>query len=473
MALMLEVVGPHAQSMGANARRVLGDQELRIGREPDNDWVFPQSYVSRRQAVIRCVNGMYFLEQIGTCPVAVNDPSRVIERNRIVRLSGGDRVLIDDIEIRLLEVEGAAAPGIASAPDIAPAVALPSGVVSPMPLIREEPTVSVSAPPNAALDPLVILGITPAAAPARQPPPPDLPKQNSPLQFALPDAPRSTAPPSGGPGLTANWWSQGAPAAAAPQSVSAGPGAAVTPGAAAMPGAPATPATPAARPPPAAVMPRPMQPAPAAPPYPAAASPALVPSLREILRGAGLDAEAQLAPEVALQLGEALRIVVEGTMQVLQARNNIRREFRLPTTQVARKDNNPLKFSADASDALHKLLVQRSAAYMDTVSAFDDAFDDIRAHQVAMLEALRSAFDHMLRQFDPEVLGTRLAQRGTRGSVLGLGKPNLWELYGARFQEWTADRDFAFRQLFGEEFGKAYEQNLEKQKRMLKDKTDG
>ena len=63
MALMLEVVSSHAQSMGPNARKVLGDKELKIGREDDNDWVFHQSYVSRHQAVIRCVNGMYFLDR--------------------------------------------------------------------------------------------------------------------------------------------------------------------------------------------------------------------------------------------------------------------------------------------------------------------------------------------------------------------------------------------------------------------------
>jgi type VI secretion system protein ImpI len=177
---------------------------------------------------------------------------------------------------------------------------------------------------------------------------------------------------------------------------------------------------------------------------------------------------------VAAQLGEALRIVVEGTRQVLQARNDIRREFRLPTTQVERKDNNPLKFSADASDALHKLLVQRSPAYLDTVRAFSDAFDDIRVHQAAMLAALRKAFEHMFEQFDPDSLGARLAQRGGgRGAVLGLGKPNLWEQYAARYHEWAADPDFAFRQLFGEEFGKAYEQSLAEQKQRLRADRNG
>jgi type VI secretion system protein ImpI len=205
--------------------------------------------------------------------------------------------------------------------------------------------------------------------------------------------------------------------------------------------------------------------APAAPPSGAPAAG----TLENLLRGAGLDpGQTQLSQEVASQLGEVRRIVVEGTMQVLQARNQIRKEFRMATTQVAQKNNNPLKFSADVADALHKLLVQRSPAYLDTVHSFTDAFDDIRVHQFAMLASLRVAFDYMLSQFDPEVLQAQFARQAGRGSVLGIGgKPKPWDAYVARFGELAADRDFAFRRLFGEEFGKAYEHNLEQQKRLL------
>lgn len=189
-------------------------------------------------------------------------------------------------------------------------------------------------------------------------------------------------------------------------------------------------------------------------------------TLDGLLQGAGLDPEqAVLSPEVVAQLGTVLRIVVEGTMQVLAARNEIRREFRVPVTQVARKDNNPLKFSADATDALHKLLVQRSPAYLDTVSAFEDAFADIRHHQLAMLDGLRVAFDHMLDAFDPESLEQQFVKRGGQASMLGIGnRAKTWEAYIQRYRELRNDRDHAFRQLFGEEFARTYEQQLQRHK---------
>ena len=525
MALMLEVVSSHAQSMGPNARKVLGDKELKIGREDDNDWVFHQNYVSRHQAVIRCVNGMYFLEQTGNCPLALNDPARVVERNRIVRLSSGDRILIDDIEIRLQEVDGPPLPSIpAATPGSSPVDLLRGTMPDPVPFPDMGAPVGGGSAGRRD-DPLVILGIAPAAPTPSHTPSADFPKPNSPLEFALPEVRPATTPGASSPALSDNWWSKSSSAAPSPQSSSrpdfpdlspprptpaasaaAPPGAtpwssgspppraAPPPSTALAPGAVPLPSTtpplstalpPSAAPVPgAAAAPSAAPPLGTFPPSSAALAPGAVPlaapqnlpslSLQELLKGAGLEANTQLPPQVAAQLGEALRIVVEGTRQVLQARNDIRREFRLPTTQVERKDNNPLKFSADASDALHKLLVQRSPAYLDTVRAFSDAFDDIRVHQAAMLAALRKAFEHMFEQFDPDSLGARLAQRGGgRGSVLGLGKPNLWEQYAARYHEWAADPDFAFRQLFGEEFGKAYEQALAEQKQRLKADRNG
>ncbi len=414
MPLTLEVVGVHAASMGADVRRKLGDTELKIGRDSDNDWILPQSYVSRHQAVVRCVNGMYFLEQVGSCPIILNDAVRPLERNRIARLSAGDRIMIDDIEIQVLESDAM----WASAP---PSVEVPTAY----PAMTPAPPADLPLSRGGPIDPLELLGVRP---PAQRQAAPRVPEFDSILDNAMPPRP-AAGPAQSSPALPDNWFGTGS----IPRTV------------------PVAPAVPPSR---------------AAPPGRAPAAG----TLENLLRGAGLDpGQTQLSPEVASQLGEVLRIVVEGTMQVLQARNQIRKEFRMASTQVAQKNNNPLKFSADVADALHKLLVQRSPAYLDTVNSFTDAFDDIRVHQLAMLSSLRVAFEYMLQQFDPEVLQAQFARQAGRGSVLGIGgKPKLWEAYVARYGELAADRDFAFRRLFGEEFGKAYEQNLEQQKHLLK-----
>jgi type VI secretion system FHA domain protein len=187
--------------------------------------------------------------------------------------------------------------------------------------------------------------------------------------------------------------------------------------------------------------------------------------LEEVLRGAGLDpSHAVMSPEVAHQLGEVLRLVVAGTMEVLKARNDIRRELRIPSTMLAPSKNNPLKFSADVDDALHKLFIQRAAAYLDTATAFREAFNDIRRHQLALLKSVAVAFDHMLGRFDPKELERQMGVEAGRSGVLGLGSKNkVWDAYAQLYSELQSDHDDTYRKLFGDIWAKAYESELRNQ----------
>jgi type VI secretion system FHA domain protein len=133
-------------------------------------------------------------------------------------------------------------------------------------------------------------------------------------------------------------------------------------------------------------------------------------------------------------------------------------------------DNNPLKFSANVDDALHNLLVKRNAAFLNPVDAFDDAFDDIRNHQVAMLAGMRVAFEAMLAHFDPERLQQEFDRQMKHGSLISVpAKMRYWDLYGVRFRDMVKDADAAFRELFGDEFAAAYEEQLKRLKSRSRD----
>ena len=107
-----------------------------------------------------------------------------------------------------------------------------------------------------------------------------------------------------------------------------------------------------------------------------------------MLKAAGLD-EVRVTPELSQQFGKILHVVVAGLMDVLRARDKIKDEFRMRMTTYKQADNNPLKFSVNVEDALHNLLVKRNAAYLGPVEAFEDAFLDVRNHQMAMLAGVR------------------------------------------------------------------------------------
>jgi type VI secretion system FHA domain protein len=183
--------------------------------------------------------------------------------------------------------------------------------------------------------------------------------------------------------------------------------------------------------------------------------------LAELLAGAGVP-QAVLTPELSRSLGQILRIVVSGLMDILQSRQRIKEEFGIQHTMFRPADNNPLKFSANVEDALHNLLVKRNAAYLGPVEAFGDAFDDLRDHQLAMLAGLRVAFDAMLAEFDADKLQQEFDAHA--GNPLVPAKMRYWDQYREKRQAMAKDPDATFDRLFGEEFKRAYEEQFRKLK---------
>jgi len=182
------------------------------------------------------------------------------------------------------------------------------------------------------------------------------------------------------------------------------------------------------------------------------------------MTGAGVP-DAVITPELSRHLGQIIRIVVAGLMDILQSRQKIKEEFGIQHTMFRPADNNPLKFSANVEDALHNLLVKRNAAYLGPVEAFADAFDDLRDHQLAMLAGLRVAFDAMLTEFDADRLQDAFdTQMSKHALPLMPAKMRYWELYREKCQELVKDPDATFDRLFGEEFRRAYEEQFRKLK---------
>jgi type VI secretion system FHA domain protein len=196
-----------------------------------------------------------------------------------------------------------------------------------------------------------------------------------------------------------------------------------------------------------------------------AGSPVVGTELAELLRGAGLS-EQDISPEMMQDLGKVLRVVVEGVMNVLRARADIKSQFRLPLTRIQSADNNPLKHSPNVESALHTLLVQKNPGFLSTVQAFEDAFADIRNHQMAMLEGVRVAFESMLESFDPKELEKGFERAAKRG--FGSAKSKYWDLYVDRFVQLSGDADDTFRRLFGDVFAEAYEKQLERLKTLAR-----
>jgi type VI secretion system FHA domain protein len=118
--------------------------------------------------------------------------------------------------------------------------------------------------------------------------------------------------------------------------------------------------------------------------------------------------------------------------------------------------------SVDVDDALHNLLAKHNPAFLTPVAAFEDAFVDLRNHQIAMLAGMRAAFESMLAEFDPDRLQKEF-DRQPKGLVPAR-KLLYWDLYRQKGQDLLKDREASFRRLFGEAFARAYDEQLKQLK---------
>jgi type VI secretion system FHA domain protein len=144
-------------------------------------------------------------------------------------------------------------------------------------------------------------------------------------------------------------------------------------------------------------------------------------------------------------------------MALLAARATAKKELRAEDrTMVASKDNNPLKLMSDPQEALAFLFDtrDRTDGFLDPVQAVGDAFEDLRAHEVALFAAMRAALLGAIQRFDPKMLEAELEK-----SAGGLGlnrKAKLWELFAAYQQKLAHDAEDDFNKVFGREFMGTY-----------------
>src|SRR6185312_9507328 len=117
MYLTFEVISANAASLGASRRKVFTVDGGKIGRSPENDMVLPGVGVHRHHATVRFINGVFFVEGVGTNGIAINDPDRVLPRNEPYPLKSGDKVFIDEYEVAVTASASAPAePARAAAP---------------------------------------------------------------------------------------------------------------------------------------------------------------------------------------------------------------------------------------------------------------------------------------------------------------------------------------------------------------------
>jgi len=415
---------------------------MAIGRSSDNDWVLPdpERLVSSQHCVIQYKDGRYYLTDNSTNGVELVNAGIRLRRGNSELLQDGELIRIGDYEIQAridFNVQAVdSQPFAGESPNSFEAL---MGAVSNKP--APVPVIAPQFQGASSMDTLPDLFdfLSPTAVP---PPtvPDHVPSEQHDFRPPTPVAVPVVAPPVvSGAVIPEDWDLFGD-----------------TP-------APVVSAAPPPAPPPV------IQPPPVVEPPPPVAESQQPDLLQAFLRGAGLDqlrldkaqAEAQME-----NIGRSYRLMVEGLIDVLRARASLKGEFRMQQTMIQPAENNPLKFAPNADEALLLLLRHGNQAFMAPDLAVRDSFNDLRAHQLAVMAGVEAAIKHLLSRFEPAQLEERMGKPGGLSSLFnGSRQAQYWQQFTELYSNISREAQEDFQDLFGREFSRAYEEHSARQRR--------
>ncbi|KKO46697.1 hypothetical protein WG68_05285 [Arsukibacterium ikkense] len=165
------------------------------------------------------------------------------------------------------------------------------------------------------------------------------------------------------------------------------------------------------------------------------------------------------------QLGEALQASLQGVIDVMRSRSEMKSNLRVNQTTFQQRENNPLKFSATISEAFHNLFNNNASSFMAPRQAITAAFADISQHEAAIIAGAAGAMQGMLAQLAPQLL----EQRDFGASFIDKVNPTqrysrYWSLYQALHQELQAEVTRTAKGGVNDDFIRAYEDYLTNRK---------
>ena len=443
MSLCLTITSYHKITPGQCPEKSMDSGVMAIGRSNENDWILPdpERLVSAQHCVIQYKDGRYYLTDNSTNGVELVNAGIRLRRGNSEPLQDGELIRIGDYEIQARIDSGVkvtdSSPFAGGDSNSFEALMGRQGAVVNAPL--PTPVIAPQFQGASAMDTLPDLFdfLTPTAVPP--PTQPDhVPAEQHDFRPPTPVA-EPPVPVMSGSVIPEDWDLLGeAPA-------------------------------PVISPPTPVVVPEPPSVLPVVEPPLAVADAAQPDLLQAFLRGAGLDqlrldkaqAEAQME-----SIGRSYRLMVEGLIDVLRARSSLKGEFRMQQTTIQPVENNPLKFAPNADEALLLLLRHGNQAFMAPDLAVRDSFDDLRAHQLAVMAGVEAAIKHLLTRFEPAQLEERMGKPGGLSSLFnGSRQAQYWQQFTELYNSISREAQEDFQDLFGREFSRAYEAHSARQRR--------
>ena len=418
MSLRLRVVSDHRRQLADRHTVVFGVSGGSIGRSSENDWVLPDPlrYISAHHARVNFRDGHFYLEDLSTNGVFVNDQPEPLSKRGSTgyRLKNGDVLRLGDYQI-VVAMETETVPEI---PELDHAAAVPTSIHALHPIGRAAQTDI-----GAVLDLEDLLVSDSAGSGSFQP-------VNAYGQALAPARPASAAAP-----LAARSSSRESPD---PSDDSIARRIARLAKAAGRDSR-------------------------------GASAPALYDvqsGLQAFCRGAGLDPE-KLPPEAQTRLlhltGQLLREALVGLKDLERCRSEIRDRFRIEVPPPPEPDDpRPSLGRATVDELLVQLLVRHESRSVDAVQWLREAVDDTKAHEQAVEQSMRAALIEFLDRLDPAELEARFERAARRGKARSADKAQYWELFTTFYRNLIEMPAGHLPHTFVEAFAAAYRESSKK-----------
>jgi type VI secretion system protein len=423
MTLRLRVVSDQRRSLGDRSSIVFTVDGGSIGRSADNDWVLPDPlrYVSAHHARVQFRNGRFYLQDVSTNGVFVNDEAEPISRRSPdgYPLSNGDMVRIGDYQVIValdadidqprpdVGASGASAVptsihalhtyGRAAQTDIGAMLNLDDL------LVPESPTGEEMLPVNAYGQAVVQAPVRPLAAAPRPAPSTD-PDEDSLARRVerLAKAARKDI---------SNGINNASPAANNAQLFDVNTG------------------------------------------------------LQVFCRGAGIDADKLPADAQTRFLhlaGQLVREALVGFKELDRTRSDSRNRFRIELPPPEPDDPRPSLSRSTIEELLLGLFTRHETRSLDAVQWLRETVNEAKTHEAATEKATRAAFVEFLDRLDPAELEARFERAARRGKARSADKEQYWDMFTTFYRnliEMPADH---LPHTYVEAFAAAYREYLKK-----------
>jgi type VI secretion system protein len=182
-------------------------------------------------------------------------------------------------------------------------------------------------------------------------------------------------------------------------------------------------------------------------------------------RGAGIESE-RLPAEAQGRLlhlaGRLFREALVGFKDLERSRSETRNRYRIETPAQEPDDPRPSLADSMVEELLIALFVQHEGRRLDSVQWLREAVHEAKLHETATARATRAAFVEFLDRLDPAELEARFERAARRGKARSADKAQYWELFTTFYRnliEMPADH---LPHTFVEAFAAAYREVLKK-----------